>query len=335
LFVYQLQGLLVASSQELVGLTLRKSDARPDVVFHAGLLPRGLDVGKLQDGAPAYVSPYSDPSGEPFSRMWRCPQSGIYFFRFIEGFSFAIDSGGKTIWAQWPERVSMEDITAFLLGQILAFVSHLRGSVCLHASAVSIGGCAVLFAGFPGMGKSTTAAAFAVRGHSVLSDDVSTLRRETSGGISVLPGVPRVCLLPDSAEFLYGRASSEQFPLLQPAEEKRLVRLDTLAGKFQAEATPLEAIFLLAPRSDDATAPRIEEIAGAERLIRLMYNGFMNLAIDKNRSAQEFQIMGEIARSVRVRQLVPSSDPKKLDRLCELVASDIRASTVSSLSSLH
>ena len=333
MFVYQLQGLVLASSRELGGLTLRKPDARPDVVFHAGLLPPGLDAGKLQAETPAYVSPYSDPSGKPFSRMWRCPHSGIYFFHFVEGFSFAIDSGGATIWAQWPERVSMEDITAFLLGQILAFVSHLRGHVCLHASAVSIRDRAVLFAGFPGMGKSTTAAAFAVRGHSVLSDDVSTLRREPDGGINVLPGVPRVCLLPDSAEYIYGRASSERFPLLQPAEEKRLVRLDTLAGKFRTEPAPLEAIYLLEPRSDDATAPRIEDIAGAERLIRLMYNGFMNLAIDKKQSAREFQIMGEIARSVRIRRLVPSSDPKKLERLCELVASDTIASNVSSVSS--
>ncbi len=329
MFRYKLQGLLLESDRALPTLTALGAAGKPDVEFRTGFLPGELDVEGLRRGEPAYVSPFCDSNGQALSRMWRCPTSGLYYFDFIEGFAFAVDSDGKTIWAYWPETITLQDITAFLLGRMLAFVLHLRGYVCLHASAVAVEGGAVLFAGFPGMGKSTTAAAFAERGYPILSDDVSAIRREPNGTIAVMPGVPRVCLLPDSLEFLFGAVSSERFPLLEPAGSKRLVRLDGSPGKFQTDPRPLEAIYLLEPRSDDASAPRIEAVAGADRLIRLLYNGFMNLALDKEQAAREFQMLGEIARSIRIRQLVPSSDPRKLDRLCELVVNDVRASNVS------
>ncbi len=325
MFEYRLQGLLVASGCALPGLSSLGTDARPDVVFHGGFLPPGLDVEKLQETEPAYTSPYCVPSGEPYSRMWRCPQSGVYYFRFVEGFAFAVDSAGKTIWTQWREPVTFEDVTAFLLGRILAFVLHLRGYTCLHASAVVVDGGAVLFAGDPGMGKSSTAAAFAERGCPVLSDDVSGIRWQEDGRLEVVPGIPRVCLCPDSMEFLYGPGSAERFRLLHPGEDKRVVPLDSFSRRFQTEPAPLEAIYLFAPRTADPAAPRIEAVGGAERLIRLLYNGFMNLALGSEQQAHEFRILGEIARKVRIQQLMPSTDPRELGRLCELVVNDVRA----------
>lgn len=324
MFEYQLQGLQVASTRELTGLCPQETDADPDVIFHADWLPAGFEFEKLQETEPAYVSPYSDSKGEPFSRMWRCPQTGMYYFRFVEGFAFVIDSEGRTVWAQWAAPVTIDDITAFLLGRILAFVLHLRGHACLHASAVAVNGEAVLFAGYPGMGKSSTAAAFSTRGYPVLTDDVSAIRCSADGRLVVVPGIPRVCLCPDSVDFIYGPKSAERFPLLHPHEDKRVVRLDATPGKFQFEPLPIRAIYMLASRSNEPTAPRLEEVAGADRLVRLLYNGFMHLTLDKRQTMRQFKILGEIARSVRIRQLVPSRDPGKLGSLCDLVANDVR-----------
>lgn len=329
MYGYRLQGLLVASDLRLPGLNKLTEAAGADVEFHLGVFPHGLDVAALQGTEPAYTSPYFGPEGEPFARMWRCPRTGFYYFGFIYNLAFVVDSTGETIWARWSEPVTIEDITAFFLGRILAFVLHLRGHVCLHASAVSVDGRAVLFAGAPGMGKSSTAAAFAERGHPVLTDDVSAIRREADGRIVVVPGIPRLCLWPDSLEFLYGKRAAEQFPLLLPAEDKRVVRLEASPGKFQTEPVPLEAIYLFAPRSSDARAPRIEPVSGGDRLIRLLYNGFMHLALNKEQTARQFQVLGEIAQRVRTRQLVPSSDPRKLGQLCELVLNDLHATNSS------
>lgn len=333
---YRLQGLLLASNCALAGLSsLENTDTPPDLVFRAGLLPANLEVEKLQATEPAYISPHSDASGEPFSRMWRCPQTGVYYFRFLEGFAIVVDSAGETIWAQWPEPVTIEDITAYLLGRILAFVLHLRGHACLHASAVAVNGGAVLFAGDPGRGKSTTAAAFAERGHPVLTDDVAAFRREADGRILMVPGVPRLCLCPDAVEFLYGPGPAGRFPLLHPAEDKRVVLLDTAPGRFQTVPLPLQAIYLLAPRSGDPAAPWLESVAGADRLIRLLYTGFMNLTLERNQLAHEFTILGEIARSVPIQTLVPSSDSKKMDGLYELVLNDVRAANLAPAGRSH
>ncbi len=325
MFGYKLQGLLVASNCALPALASLESDATPDVVFRAGSLPADLDAERLQEAEPTYSSPHRAPGGKPYSRMWRCRQSGRYYFHFLEGFSFVVDSAGENIWAQWPDHVTIEDITAFLLGRILAFVLHLRGFTCLHASAIALDGGAVLFAGNPGVGKSSTAAAFAERGHPVLTDDVSAIQRAVGGKIVVMPGIPRVCLCPDSVDFLYGQDVAEQLPLLHPQEDKRLVRLDAAPGKFQCDPLPLKAIYLLAPRSEDASAPLIAEVAGADRLIRLLYNGFMHLTLGREQLAHEFGILGEIASGALIRQLVPSKDPGKIGRLCELVVTDVRS----------
>lgn len=335
MYAYRLQGLLVGSNLPLPGLITSSERSIPDVCFHGGSLPPGLAVEELRKREASYESPLRNLNGEPYSRMWRCARTGAYYFRFIEGFSCVIDSPGRNIWAEWANGVELEVITAFLLGRILAFVLHLRGFLCLHASAVAVDGRAALFAGDPGMGKSSTAGAFVARGFPALSDDVSAIRRDADGRFIVMPGAPRICLLPDSVELLYGRGSAARFSQMLPAEEKRIVPLDNASGKFREYPALLGAIYLLAPRADGPAVPRIENVAGADRLLKLLYNGFMTLALDKDRTASEFPILGEIARKARIRQLVPSSDPSRLGELCDLVLSDLCAMDFSLANSIH
>lgn len=319
-----MQGLLVGSNFRLAELSLEEEGGKSDVWLHGGALPPNLDIAKLQRGAADYETPLRNQQGEPYSRMWRCARTGIYYFRFIEGFSCAIDSEGNNVWIEWSDSVSVDVITAFLLGRIFAFVLHLRGHLCLHASAVAVDGRAILFAGNPGAGKSSTAAAFTQRGHPLLSDDVSAIRREPDGRMVVVPAVPRACLLPDAIEFLYGPRSVGQLPRLLPSDDKRIVRLDSAPGKFQTEPVQLGAIYLLARRAPGRAGPRIEAVAGAERLVRLLCNGFMALALGKEQTAREFPILGEVAQTVPIQELVPSDDPGRLGEMCELIVNDVR-----------
>jgi hypothetical protein len=267
---------------------------------------------------------YRDAREKPLLQIWRDAASGHYCFRYSEGFTFAIDGGGQRIWAQWEAPVTLEDVAAFLLGQIFAFALHLRGYVCLHASAVAVEGKAVLFAGEPGMGKSSTAAAFAEQGFALVADDVAGIRRDGGGRLVVAPSFPLMRLWPDAVEFLYGKGSAGELPRVQPGEDKRLVRLERSAGKFQGENAPLGAIYLLGARSGEATAPRTEKIEDAGRLIQLLANAYVSPALGWEQRAEEFRLLGEICRSVPVRWLTASSDPKRLRRLCELVVEELR-----------
>jgi hypothetical protein len=62
---------------------------------------------------------------------------------------------------------------------------------------------AIAFVGGPGAGKSTTAACFALRGFSVLSDDVSAIDNH-GDGFSVRPAYPHLRLWPASVPSVLG-----------------------------------------------------------------------------------------------------------------------------------
>lgn len=330
---YRLYGLQVASGCALAGLAPSGDDSAPEVVCHFGALPDGIDLSEVRAEQPIYTSQLKDSTGLPILQIWRFSRTGHCYFHHCEGLTFAIDRSGREIWARWSEGVTLEDVTAFLLHQVFGFILHLRGFVCIHASAVVIDGSAVLFAGDSGMGKSSTAAAFAEQGYPVLADDVSTTRMGPDGGLVVIPSVPGICLWPDSAEFLFGSGAAERFPRLQPREEKRLVRLDSELGQFQREPAPLGGVYLLAPRSTEWTAPRIEPLGLSESLIQLLTKGYVSGALDSEGRAREFQMQGEITRRVPVQRLVPSSDPRKLGRLCDLVVNDVRLAKLSLVAS--
>jgi hypothetical protein len=326
---YRIYGLKVASDRELTGVVPCDGFREPDVACHLGKFPADADLGVGQSEKPIYVSRLRDSRGIPILQVWRFSRDGRYCFQFCEGVAFLIDAGGREIWAQWDQPAARELVGAFLLSPIFGFVLHLRGCVCVHASSVVIDGLAVLFAGGQGRGKSSTAAAFAERGFPVITDDVSPIRMEADGELVVVPGLPRVCLWPDSVEFVYGAGAADLFPRLEGQEEKRLVHLDSARGEFQEEPVPLGAVYMLAPRTDAPTAPKIEKLEQAERLTLLLPNGFVSSALDSEHRAREFRLHGEISRKVPVQRLVPSSHPKKLGELCELVLNDLRAANFS------
>lgn len=321
---YKLYGLQTDSNRALPGLAETRRAEHADVVLHLGTLPQQPNVEELEKTAPAFTSMYRDAMETPLLRIWRDEASGHYGWRYSEGFRFGIDGSGRRIWAQWEAPVTLEEVAGYLLGQVFAFALHLRGYACLHASAVSVGGKAALFAGEPGTGKSSTAAAFAERGFPLVADDVAAIRREGDGRLVVAPSFPLLRLWPDAAEFLYGSGSAGELPRAQPGEEKRLVRLERRVGTFQDGGAPLGAIYLLGARSDEATAPRIERIGDAGRLIELLANAYVSPALGREQRAGEFRLLGEICRSVPVRRLTASSDPGRLARLCELVAEELR-----------
>jgi len=74
-----------------------------------------------------------------------------------------------------------------LFAQVLPLAAALQGRQLFHASAVSLGGAAVAFAGLSGAGKSSIAAHLVARGASLVTDDVLSLER-TRRGVTVHPG---------------------------------------------------------------------------------------------------------------------------------------------------
>jgi hypothetical protein len=266
-----------------------------------------------------YLSPERDDRGVHHVRVSRRTDPDLFRFEYEDGTRIHVDAGGENVWARGASGASLEDTATYLLGPILGFVLQLRGVTCLHASAVAIGDRAIAIAGPAGSGKSSLAAALARRGHAVLADDLVALE-DHGDRFSISPGYARVRLWPSSVGALFG--SDDALPRITPNWDKRFLSLDGERYRFQDEAMPLEAIYVLGDR-DLPGGPRVDDIAGREALMALVANTYTNHLLDRPMRAREFEALARIARAVRIRGALAAARFERIDALCEAIEADV------------
>jgi hypothetical protein len=270
-------------------------------------------------GLARYVSQSRDEKGCPTLAVW---DVGDHFrLRYADGTEFLVAATGAKVCATWPEPLTLDDTATYLLGPIIGFVLRLRGVVPLHASAVAADGWALALVGPAGAGKSTTAAAFALRGLPVLSDDVVPLDPRDEG-LFVAPGNPRLRLWPASARVLFGAADA--LPRLTPNWDKLYLDVSGDDFAFLDTPLPLGGVYVVGPRSDDARAPFVEPISPHEGLLALVGNTYINYLLDRVMRAREFEVLGRLVNSVPLRRVVPHEDPARLPELCDVILEDFR-----------
>lgn len=319
-YCYRLYGLSLRAEEPLPGLEA-ESEAyaeadvclqlrvQPDWVRHALALPahrvHQLDAEPETDDPAFLVTSYGD------GRFFR--------LSYTDGTQFVIDCSGQRVWGTWTEPWTKEDFSTYLLGPIMGFVLRRKGVMPLHASAVCVAGRAIVFCGEPQAGKSTTAAALGLRGTPVLCEDIVPLGL-TENRYWVEPGYPRVCLWPDSVEKLMGRADA--LPLLTTNWEKRYLPLNGVLAHFQRERCRVGAVYVLARRSTDECAPRIERMAPKEALLELVQHTYMNWLPDREQRARDFDALTRLVAQVPVSRLVPHSDANRMEGLCSAILED-------------
>jgi hypothetical protein len=243
----------------------------------------------------------------------------FFELKYSDGARFVVNGATSRMWGEWTAPLTVEDFATFFLGPAMGFVLRRRGLTALHASSLCIGGQAIALSGEAHAGKSTTAAALALRGVPVLCEDVSALY-EKNGRVWVESGYPRVCLWPDSVQKLFGKADA--LPRLTPTWEKCYLALDGKLAKFEPEPRPLGAVYLLGARSEEKSAPRIEAMSPREALLGLVQNTYMNWILDRAHRAEEFDVLTRAMAHIPVRRVVAHCDPARIGRLCDLIVSD-------------
>jgi hypothetical protein len=233
--------------------------------------------------------------------------------------SFFVDGAAKRVWGTCSPPFTNEDVVTYLLGPVMGFVLRRRSILALHASAVCIGGQAVALCGESQAGKSTMAAALALRGIPILCEDITPLI-EQDGRFHVEPGYPRVCLWPDTVEKLFG--AKDALPQLTPTWEKFFLALDGRNAKFEEHRQDISAMYVFASRVDEPDAPRIETMSAREALLHLVQNTYMNWLLDRKQRAAEFDALGKLVMQVPIRRIVPHLDPGRIGVLCDLVVAD-------------
>lgn len=255
----------------------------------------------------------------------------FYQLAYSDGTEFVLDEEAVALWGECQAPLTIKDLITYLLGPVMGFVLRRRGVTALHASAVCVNGAAIAISGPAGAGKSTTAAALALRGAPALCEDIAALE-ESQGRFHVQPGYPRVCLWPDSVEKLCG--SEEALPSLTPTWDKKFLALDGERARFEPQMRPLATIYLLGDRTDEESAPRLEEIAPREALLELVQNTYMNKLLAREQRAEEFEMLSRLVSQIPCKRVIPHKDAARIGALCELLETDAQKSAAQTASSL-
>lgn len=310
-------GLRITANCSVPGLlTTEKSRVR-DVEMH---LSDGTQFPSLSNHEFLYTSENVDECGRPALQVGRLDGGGYGLF-YGDGVRFAVDPSGREIVADWPAGYCFEDVATYLSGPVLALALRLRGSLCLHASAVAINNKAIALVGSPGAGKSTTAAAFARSGYAVLTDDIAALSEE-GDCFRVQPGYPRVNLWRDSVSALFG--SEDALPTITPTWGKRYLALDQEEFRFESRALPLGVIYVLRSRESGGLTCRIGPIPPPSAVVTLVANTYLNYLLDKDMRSAEFHALGRLVNSVGVRFVDAPDGASRLGEVTEAIAQDAK-----------
>jgi hypothetical protein len=314
-------GLQIHLNQSIPGLLLSsRQSVSTDIQVEFGNMP-GWFQQNHSERKLWFLHPENGMGGRPRLVVWKFPDH--YHLEYADGTQFLIDDAGTRVWATWPgATLTLEDTATYFLGPVMGFVLLLRGFISLHACAVAIGDRAVAIVGPARSGKSTTAAAFAERGLSILAEDVVTLR-DLGAIFLVAPAYPSIRLWPSSVEALYG--ASATLPKLTPTWDKCYLDLTQEKYEFQAHPLPLAAIYLLAERSDDPAAPFVQNVAPTQALMSLIANTYTTYLMDRQMRAREFELLSRVLKSVPVRLVTPHSDTARINGLCRTILENFAA----------
>jgi len=290
-YSYCVSGLAVASEVDLPGLIAGDPARAPEVTIRHDSVPASLD------GAVA-VGPTWQRTDRQF--LMRIPN--IARFLLEDGRSIAFEAEGDA---------TPQDVAVFLSGSIFGVLLHQRAHIVLHASAVLVGGKAVLFCGVSGAGKSTLAAALGKAGYPLVADDQCAIA--TGEG-----GVP--CIHPDGRQLRLWKKSIDELDLAtrrRDAMRDRLHKYYVDPDGAASGAVPVGAIYALVEqrRGDTATIERAEAIDATRLITANAYRPSLIEQLDQR--ADYFRGSAALADAAGVFAL---TRPLGFDRIADTIA---------------
>jgi len=219
---------------------------------------------------------------------------------------FCVRDGQEVIVNPAPE-VDETVLRLIALGPVMGVLLEQRGHLVLHASAMSIHGCAVAFVGEHGWGKSTFAGALYARGHTLVADDIVAVEFADDGDPFVHPGFPRLKLWPDAVAMI--GESVEALPRVHPEFEKR--SYPAVRG-FSTKPLPVRRIYVL------AEGPRvaIDDIEPHAALVELIRHTYTAPWLAADRAPAHLRQCAALVGRLPIRR---ASTPRSLGALADLV----------------
>lgn len=279
---YRVSGLSVGSEIALPGLIALNVDrGAPEVTIRPGAVPQSFENAGV-----------SGPT-------WQI--EGRRFLLRIPGIARFLLSNGNDIQFELEPGADEADIPVFILGTVFGILLHQRGQIVLHASAVRVDGKAILFCGPSGAGKSTMAAALALCGLSLVTDDVCA--------ITVINGIPMA--QPDGRQLKLWAQAIERLELTSscgPRVRNRLEKFYVQPGAAFSEALPLGAIYALR-EARPPHAPGIERPNVVDAALILQHHAYRPLIVERmGQKIDYFRATATIANATGIFNLTRALD---------------------------
>lgn len=279
---YRVSGLSVGSEIALPGLIALGVDrSAPEVTIRPGAVPLSLEN-------PGTSGP-----------TWQI--EGRRFLLRISGIARFLLSNGNDIQFELESGADEADIPVFILGTVFGILLHQRGQIVLHASAVRVDGKAILFCGPSGAGKSTMAAALALCGLPLVTDDICA--------ITVIDGTPMA--QPDGRQLKLWAQAIEQLELTSsrgPRVRSRLEKFFVQPRAAFSEALPLGAVYALR-EARPPHAPGIERPNIVDAALILQRYAYRPLIVERmGQKTDYFHATAAIANAAGIFHLTRALD---------------------------
>ncbi len=257
------------------------------------------------------------------TRQYNSPTSGAVLYvdgswiclRYPEIADFFV-SEGKRVVCYLDPNASEAIVKSLLQGPVCAVLLEMRGSPCLHASAVQVNDHAVAFLGMAGSGKSSLATRFVWQDYPLVTDDILPLTIENFTCLAT-PGYPQIKLCTDMASCF--ALDSE----MDASLKKHLQPVGQAWGSFAKQRLPLGVAYLLERETYLQPTVMIEELGPRERFVEMLRYSFCAGAIASlGLEATRFHRLGEMAELISVRRLRYANGVENLESVCTAVLSD-------------
>ena len=256
MLVYRLAGLTVSSEIPLPiahDIHMHYSEHTADLVYRISEekyslfedLKHGIEVNGMQMASRMRVF------GEVILTTYQ-DEEAFYLVWNKLGLGFRISSDAQLVEVSGVTFENLGYLPWLLLSQVLGFVLHLKGLLCLHASVVQKESRAIGLLGTNGRGKSTLTAFLVRAGWSLISDDILCVEDNT---LCLRPCFPFMKLSRNTIDFLRLH-KAPKVPI--PSTDKMKVDVDGVWGKFTDAALDLQAIYFV--RRVDENQREISEV---------------------------------------------------------------------------
>jgi hypothetical protein len=284
---YRLYGLTIASELPLHQDRV-VDDAVPDVVLSVGE-SRPVPADEALGVRLADVS--EDDGSTRYFTFTRCAD-GSYLLRYYRIGDFAVSADLSRVVLHLDPDADPGFASVLATGSVPSFLLLANGFPLLHASAVDVGGSAVAFVGYAGMGKSTMATVMCAAGAAIVTDDV--LRLELSGDEArCYLGANETRLRKSAADL--AAAFGTEVGARRTSDERDALRLPASCN----ELLPLRAIVVPQPDRDSRVVD-VQRLGKVEAL--LMLSRFPRIVgwEDPDALAEQFGFLAQIVETAPV-----------------------------------